>query len=54
MSNLIIIKTTKDMKKIFLSSLMLLSMTLMFTAFDDDRDSNPTLSQPTTFALNNP
>jgi hypothetical protein len=42
------------MKKIFLSSLMLLSMTLMFTACDDDRDSNPTLSQPTTFALNNP
>lgn len=33
---------------------MLLSMTLMFTACDDDRDSNPTLSQPTTFALNNP
>ena len=26
---------------------MLLSMTLMFTACDDDRDSNPTLSQPT-------
>ena len=42
------------MKKIFLSSLMLLSMALVFTACEDDRDSNPTLVQPTTFALNNP
>ena len=42
------------MKKIFLSSLMLLSMAIMFTACEDDRDSNPTLVQPTTFALNNP
>ncbi len=42
------------MKKIFLSSLMLLSMALVFTACEDDRDSNPTLVQPTTFTLNNP
>ena len=42
------------MKKIFLSSLMLLSMALVFTACEDDRDSNPTLVQPTSFTLNNP
>jgi hypothetical protein len=42
------------MKKIFLSSLMLLSMALVFTACEDDRDSNPTLKQPTTFKLNEP
>ena len=33
---------------------MLLSMALVFTACEDDRDSNPTLIQPSTFALNNP
>ena len=33
---------------------MLLSMALVFTACEDDRDSNPTLIQPTTFTLNNP
>ena len=42
------------MKKIFLSTLMLLSMALVFTACEDDRDSNPTLMQPTIFTLNNP
>ncbi len=42
------------MKKIFLSSLMLLSMALVFTACEDDRDSNPVLVQPTSFTLNNP
>lgn len=40
------------MKKIFLSSLMLLSMAIVFTACEDDRDSNPTLIQPSTFTLN--
>ena len=33
---------------------MLLSMALVFTACDDDRDSNPILVQPTGFTLNNP
>ena len=42
------------MKKILFSSLMLLSMALVFTACEDDRDSNPTLIQPTSFVLNNP
>jgi len=42
------------MKKILLSSLMLLSMTLVFTACNDDRDSNPTLVHPATYTLNNP
>ena len=33
---------------------MLLSMALVFTACEDDRDSNPTLMQPSSFKLNNP
>ena len=33
---------------------MLLSMALVFTACEDDRDSNPTLVQPSSFTLNNP
>ena len=33
---------------------MLLSMALVFTACEDDRDTNPTLIQPSTFVLNNP
>ena len=33
---------------------MLLSMALVFTACEDDRNSNPTLVQPSSFALNNP
>ena len=31
---------------------MLLSMAIVFTACEDDRDSNPTLTQPSTFTLN--
>ena len=42
------------MKKIFISSLMLLSMAIVFTSCESDRDSNPTLIQPTGFTLNNP
>ena len=33
---------------------MLLSMAFMFTACEDDNDSNPTLVQPSSFVLNNP
>lgn len=33
---------------------MLLSMALMFTACEDDRDSNPTMLKPNGFTLNNP
>jgi hypothetical protein len=33
---------------------MLLSMALVFTACEDDRDSNPTMTEPTGFTLNNP
>jgi len=40
------------MKKIFLSSLMLLCAMVVFTACNDDNDSNPTLVQPSTFVLN--
>ena len=42
------------MKKILLSSLMLLGMALVFTSCEDDRDHNPTLTQPTSFTLNTP
>jgi len=42
------------MKKIILSSLMLLCMTMVFTSCESDRDSNPTLVQPTSFTLNAP
>ena len=33
---------------------MLLAVAVMFTACEDDRDSNPTLVQPSGFTLNNP
>ena len=33
---------------------MLLAGALALTSCSDDRDSNPTLTQPTTFVLNNP
>ncbi len=42
------------MKKIFLSALLLISSMCIFTACDDDRDSNPTIQEPETFVLNTP
>ncbi len=42
------------MKKIFLSALLLISSMCIFTACEDDRDSNPTLQEPETFVLNTP
>lgn len=47
-------KIDKDMKKILKSTLLLLCGIGLFTACADDRDSNPTLQQPTTFVLNTP
>jgi len=47
-------KERKNMKKIIMSSLLLLCSACLFTACDDDRDSNPTLLQPTSFTLNSP
>lgn len=42
------------MKKIFISALLLISSMCIFTACDDDRDSNPTIQEPETFVLNTP
>ena len=42
------------MKKIFVSALLLISSMCIFTACDDDRDSNPTIQEPETFVLNTP
>lgn len=42
------------MKKIFNLALLLLCSICAFTACEDDRDSNPTLIQPTEFVLNTP
>jgi len=42
------------MKKIFSYATMLLAGLCIFTSCEDDRGSNPTLTQPTTFVLNNP
>jgi len=40
------------MKKIFKSTLLLLSTVFLFAACADDNDSNPTLLKPTSFVLN--
>ena len=42
------------MKKILSMAALALTSVVMFTACEDDRDSNPTLTQPTTFVLNKP
>lgn len=42
------------MKNILKSSLLLLGGVCLFTACEDDNDSNPTLLQPDTFTLNTP
>ena len=42
------------MKKTLLLGTMLVGMASLFTACEDDRDSNPTLIQPQEFVLNTP
>jgi hypothetical protein len=42
------------MKKIFKSLLLLLCAASVLTECKDDRDSNPTVKQPSTFVLNTP
>lgn len=42
------------MKKNIISSMLLLAGLSFFTACEDDRDSNPTIKQPTEFVLNTP
>ena len=42
------------MKNTLLLGTMLVSMASLFTACEDDRDSNPTLIQPTDLVLNTP
>ncbi|MCR5181155.1 MAG: hypothetical protein K6C30_08085, partial [Bacteroidaceae bacterium] len=42
------------MKKIITYVMMLFCGVCLFTACESDRDSNPTLQQPTTFRLNTP
>ncbi len=42
------------MKKIIKSALLLLCSACMFTACEDDNDSNPVIQSPTTFELNTP
>jgi len=42
------------MKKIIMSALLLVCGVCLFTACDDDNDSNPVLQHPTTFTLNTP
>lgn len=45
---------TITMKTIFKSTLLLLCSVCLFTACDDDNDSNPVLLQPDSFVLNTP
>lgn len=40
------------MKKIFSLAMMLVSVLALFTACDEDRDSNPVITSPTTFTIN--
>ena len=42
------------MKTIFKSAFLLLCAVALFTACEDDNDSNPTLQIPKTFQLNTP
>ena len=42
------------MKKILSMAALALTSVVMFTACEDDRDSNPSLTQPTSFVLNKP
>ena len=42
------------MKKIFSYALMFVATAVALTSCEDDRDSNPTLTQPSSFVLNNP
>ena len=42
------------MKKIYLLATLFISSLVLLTACDDDRDSNPTIQEPTTFELNTP
>lgn len=47
-------KNHEIMKKILSMAAIALTSAVMFTACEDDRDSNPTLTQPTSFVLNKP
>lgn len=42
------------MKKIYQFSMLLLVGAFALTACEEDRESNPTLTQPTQFVLNDP
>ena len=47
-------KEHTNMKKIFNYTMLLLAGAFALTACEDDNESNPTLTQPTQFVLNNP
>lgn len=44
----------KNMKTLFISTWLLLGGLCLFSACEDDRDSNPVIQQPDTFVLNEP